>query len=198
MPSPPGRSPPSPGRPTAQSRRAVTRGHSPSPSAPAVPGGTRTPGADRPGAGQGDASAAPQDGRTEDTGSGDWYGKTVQACRDYRNGTLDVERKRTLEAAAQGADRVKRFCDRMLTADGGGDDDGDGGGEGDDDGGQGDDDGQDGDDGDDGFGSGGLPRPPFLPPASVRPAPAGQPFVPPTDVWRVSGPAVPAMSLAAL
>lgn len=170
-----------------------------SPGTPAVPGGAGTPGAgDGAGSGPGDASAAPHDGRTEGTGSRDWYSKTVEACRDHRNGTLDEERKRKLEAAAQGADRVKRFCDRMLSADGGGEDGGDDGDGGD--GGQGGDDGEQDDDGEDGdgSGSGGFPRSPFLPPASLRPAPAGMPFVPPTDVRRLYRPAVPAASLAGL
>ncbi|GFH36014.1 hypothetical protein [Streptomyces pacificus] len=180
-----------------------------SPSAPAAPDGTRTPDGDGAGARQGEPSTTPHDGRTEDTGDGDWYGRTVQACRDHHNGTLGEERKRTLEAAAQGVDRVQQFCDRILTAaggdadgsQGGEDGDGDDGGQGGEDGEDGDDGGQgdgDGDDGDDGSGSGGLPRSSFLPPASVRPAPAEQPFAPPTEVWRVSRPAAPGAPLAAL
>ncbi|MFD9976626.1 hypothetical protein ACFWZR_20410 [Streptomyces sp. NPDC059017] len=157
------------------------------PSAPAASGGTDAPDrrGDGPGAGPGpDESAAP-DGRGDGATNGrDWYRTTVDACRDYRNGTLDEERKRKLEAAAQGADRVKRFCDRMLSADGTGDDGDDGGdGNGDGnggDGGQGG--GDDGDDDGDGSGPAGFPRSPFLPPASVRPGAAEQPFVPPSGV----------------
>lgn len=171
----------------------------PSPSAPAVSGGTDIPGGpgDGPSAGPGhDESTAPHDGRTDgDANSRDWYRRTVEACRDYRNGTLDEERKRKLEAAAQGADRVKRFCDRLLSADGRGDGGGEGSGDGDGngDGGPG---GDDGDDGGDGSGSGGFPRSPFLPPTSVRPGPAEQPFVPPTDVRPANRPTVPGASLA--
>ncbi|WP_234042397.1 hypothetical protein [Streptomyces marianii] len=158
----------------------------PTPSAPAASGGTDAPDGpgDGPGAGPERAeSTTPHDGRTDwGTDSRDWYRRTVGACRDYRNGTLDEERKRTLEAAAQGADRVKRFCDRMLAADDGGEGGGDSGGNGDG--------GQD-DDGDDGSGPGGFPRSPLLPPASVRPGPAGQPFVPPTGVRPAFRPAVP-------
>lgn len=172
----------------------------PSPSAPAASGGTDTP--DGPGDGQGAGpgrgeSTAPHDGRTGgDTNGRDWYRKTVDACRDYRSGTLDDERKRMLEAAAQGADRVKRFCDRMLSADGTGDD-GDDGGNGDGnggDGGQGG--GDDGDDDGDGSGPAGFPRSPFLPPTSVRPGTAEQPFVPPTGVRPAFRPAVPGASLS--
>ncbi|SDL89003.1 hypothetical protein [Streptomyces wuyuanensis] len=174
----------------------------PSPSAPAASGGTDTPGGpgDGPSSGPGRVeSTAPHDGRTDgDTYGRDWYRKTVDACRDYRNGTLDEERKRKLEAAAQGADRVKRFCDRMLAADGEGDSGGDGGDKGGDGGPGGG--GDDGDDGGDGSGSGGFPRSPFLPPTSVRPGPAQQPFVPPTDMRpafrpAVSGASVPGSSL---
>ncbi|MCZ7458434.1 hypothetical protein [Streptomyces sp. WMMC940] len=167
----------------------------PSPSAPAASGGTDTP--DGPGDGQGagpgrDESTAPHDSRTDGGTNGrDWYRKTADACRDYRNGTLDEERKRKLEAAAQGADRVKRFCDRMLSADGRGDDGGKGGddGEGDD----GDGGGDDGDD--DGSGPVGFPRSPFLPPTSVRPGTVERPLVPPTSVRPAFRPAVPGASV---
>ncbi|MDN3295919.1 hypothetical protein QWM81_18045 [Streptomyces ficellus] len=39
---------------------------------------------------------------------------TVRACRDYRAGRLDRERRRQLEAQARGAANVKSFCDRVL------------------------------------------------------------------------------------
>ncbi|MGX1883341.1 hypothetical protein [Streptomyces sp. NPDC055287] len=60
------------------------------------------------------------------TAAGDWYRKTAKACQDYRSGSLAPDHERRLEAAAEGADRVARFCDRLL--DGSGDrDDTDGG-----------------------------------------------------------------------
>jgi hypothetical protein len=61
--------------------------------------------------------------------NGEWFRKSVKACEDYRSGRIDWERKRSLESAAQGAERVSRFCDRLLeSADGGKDDrDGDSG-----------------------------------------------------------------------
>ncbi|MET7616389.1 hypothetical protein [Streptomyces sp. NPDC005408] len=76
----------------------------------------------------------------------EWFRKTVDACRDYRSGHIAPDRKKRLEAAAKGAGRVERFCDRLLSGDtqgsgsdsgesgsgsGGGDsDDSDGGGSG--------------------------------------------------------------------
>jgi hypothetical protein len=57
--------------------------------------------------------------------------KSVEACKDYRDGTLAPERKERLEELAKGADGVKRFCDRLLgperAGDGKGGDKGDGG-----------------------------------------------------------------------
>ncbi|MEU2022876.1 hypothetical protein ABZ565_11990 [Streptomyces sp. NPDC016469] len=48
--------------------------------------------------------------------SGPWYAKTLQACRDYRDGTLDADRRTRLEALAKGARNLDRFCDRLLAA----------------------------------------------------------------------------------
>nr|WSW67219.1 hypothetical protein OG461_13970 [Streptomyces sp. NBC_00995] len=104
--------------------------------------GGRTPGPDREGDGRddsgdnrpggtedeqpGDTGATPgetgQDGDGASGDSGDaasWYTKTVQACRDYRDGKLDDERRRRLEALAKGARNLDRFCDRMLDQGGG-------------------------------------------------------------------------------
>ncbi|MEV7399425.1 hypothetical protein AB0N93_03285 [Streptomyces sp. NPDC091267] len=67
--------------------------------------------------------ADPQD----DNASGAWYAKTLKACRDYRDGKLDDDRRRRLEALAKGARNLDRFCDRMLDkadGDSGGDDNG--------------------------------------------------------------------------
>lgn len=92
------------------------------------------------GAGQPDTS--------HDDTSGAWYAKTLKACRDYRDGKLDDDRRRRLEALAKGARNLDRFCDRMLdkAGDGGSDDqNGDGGGE------------SDGDSGSAAGGSGSLP-----------------------------------------
>ncbi|SCF96497.1 hypothetical protein [Streptomyces sp. Ncost-T10-10d] len=46
--------------------------------------------------------------------SGNWYAKALKACRDYRDGKLDDDRRRYLEALAKGARNLDRFCDRMI------------------------------------------------------------------------------------
>ncbi|MEU6013266.1 hypothetical protein ABZ826_04140 [Streptomyces sp. NPDC047515] len=51
-------------------------------------------------------------------GSSDtWYATALKACRDYRNGNLDDDRKRYLEALAKGARNLDRFCDRVIARD---------------------------------------------------------------------------------
>ncbi|MFB7306293.1 hypothetical protein [Streptomyces sp. NPDC056192] len=108
---------------------------SPDPVAPSTPGdGTR----------KGDGAANDQDGRggTEGDGHGDdvdaaprsgdgtardstsgggrdgtsgkWLGRTVRACRDYRDGDLDADRRRRLVVMARGAGNLDRFCKRVL------------------------------------------------------------------------------------
>ncbi|MFF3535538.1 hypothetical protein ACFYXP_16500 [Streptomyces sp. NPDC002466] len=98
--------------------------------------------------------------------SGTWYAKALKACRDYRNGNLDDDRRRKLEILAKGARNLERFCDRVLEgsdkggngtpgSDGGS---GDGDGDGDDGRGDGDSDGDgDGSNGEDGSTGGGAP-----------------------------------------
>ncbi|MCX5429495.1 hypothetical protein OHU11_17635 [Streptomyces sp. NBC_00257] len=46
--------------------------------------------------------------------SGDWYAKALQACRDYRDGKLSEKRRQKLEALANGARNLDRFCDRVI------------------------------------------------------------------------------------
>ncbi|MGW2177440.1 hypothetical protein ACWCXX_04945 [Streptomyces sp. NPDC001732] len=46
--------------------------------------------------------------------SGAWYAKALKACRDYRNGNLDDDRRRNLETLAKGARNLDRFCDRVI------------------------------------------------------------------------------------
>ncbi|MFD5103548.1 hypothetical protein [Streptomyces albidochromogenes] len=79
----------------------------------------------------GDGRPGTGDGSGDARGSGDWYRATVEACRDYRSGSLAPHHERRLEEAAKGADRVERFCDRLLDGsrdeDGGGTGSGDGG-----------------------------------------------------------------------
>ncbi|MEV5978139.1 hypothetical protein [Streptomyces sp. NPDC052114] len=114
----------------------------------------------------------------------DWYRKVVTACRAYRSGELQGEKRRRLEEAAKGAARVEEFCGRVLGGSGtGGDGEhaGDGGGQG---GGGNGDDGDDGENGGDedgspgggsgggsGGDSGGFPGPPMSSPGSPRPTP---------------------------
>lgn len=84
-----------------------------------------------------DGDGAGQPGTSQDGTSGAWYAKTLKACRDYRDGKLDDDRRRRLEALAKGARNLDRFCDRMLdragdngnSQNGGGDGDSDGDGE---------------------------------------------------------------------
>lgn len=65
------------------------------------------------------------DGASGDSGNeASWYAKTLKACRDYRDGKLDDERRTRLEALAKGARNLDRFCDRMLDQTDGKNDDG--------------------------------------------------------------------------
>ncbi|ATL30004.1 hypothetical protein [Streptomyces formicae] len=87
--------------------------------------------------------------------TGDWYRKAVAACRAYRSGELQGEKRRRLEEAAKGRARVEEFCGRVLGGSGGGNGGGHGGanaGAGNGGNGNGGDDGEDG--GDDGEGGG--------------------------------------------
>ncbi|MGW6056414.1 hypothetical protein [Streptomyces sp. NPDC055189] len=117
--------------------------------------------------------------------AGGWYRKVVAACRDYRSGDLQGEKRRRLEEAAKGSQRVTEFCGRVLDGsgsdrehNGGGNYGGNGGS------GGGNDDGDDGDDGDNGdgdgswgggndhWGNGGLaPAPPVEGPSVPQPTP---------------------------
>ncbi|MET9655814.1 hypothetical protein [Streptomyces sp. NPDC006510] len=76
-------------------------------------GGNRKPG----GAATGSAGSAENGKRPENSGndsSGEWYAKALKACRDYRDGTLDENRRRMLEALAKGARNLDRYCDRLI------------------------------------------------------------------------------------
>ncbi|MGW7200549.1 hypothetical protein [Streptomyces chryseus] len=123
-------------------------------------GGTQTPSAGPDGVTPpafpdwaGDGRPGTGDGSGGAPGSGDWYRETVEACRDYRSGSVAPHHERRLEEAAKGADRVERFCDHVLDGsrdeDGGGTGPGDGGrNSGGHNGGRDGRDGRDGDDGD--------------------------------------------------
>lgn len=65
---------------------------------------------------------------------GNWYEKSVKACKAFRDGTLDERSRRQLVQLAKGEENLERFCDRLLggagsggPGSGGGDGDGDGG-----------------------------------------------------------------------
>jgi plasmid stabilization system protein ParE len=68
-------------------------------------------GGSTPGLPTGDGAATPGGA---DPSKADLYRRSVEACRDYRSGRIDPDRKRRLEAAAEGAERVERFCDELL------------------------------------------------------------------------------------
>ncbi|MFD5943471.1 hypothetical protein [Streptomyces griseus] len=157
------------------------------------PGEDRPGGKDKPGGGH-EETAAGGTGQEEkpggsggDTDSGNWYEKSVKACKAFREGTLDDRSRRQLVEFAKGEKNLERFCDRLLDGGGPG---GGGGGNGGSGGGDGDDD--DDDDGQNGPGDGGS-----LPPVSFHPVPRSG-VAPDTDAGtsplpRSSGPdSVPA------
>ncbi|WP_327273375.1 hypothetical protein OG609_15590 [Streptomyces sp. NBC_01224] len=116
--------------PSAQPPASPETGPSTPPADPSAPTGDRDNG--RTGKGEdrkgddnrkpdGTASGTPngtENGKQPDGSgngnSGDWYAKTLKACRDYRKGKLDDDRRRYLEALAKGARNLDRFCDRMI------------------------------------------------------------------------------------
>ncbi|MFJ2027035.1 hypothetical protein ACIODW_24945 [Streptomyces sp. NPDC087897] len=133
------------------------------------PGGQDLPGGDgreRTAGGGGDERPAASGGSGGDhTDTGDWYEKSVKACKAFRNGTLDERSRRQLIQFAKGEENLERFCDRVLDGDGGdggSGDHGSGGGHGS----GGSDGGDDDDDGPKAPGDGGS-----LPPVSFHPVP---------------------------
>lgn len=159
---------------------------------------SREPGSSTPSQESQDPDGPPKDtAGTTQPGSGDpqredeakdWYRKAVSACRDYRSGELQGEKRRRLEEAAKGSQRVTEFCGRVLGGsgsdrepngggsgsggnggNGGSDDDGGNSGDGDND--KGDGDGSPGS-GNDHWGNGGSsPVPPPVRPTVPRPKP---------------------------
>ncbi|MFE6159154.1 hypothetical protein ACFQ7F_09585 [Streptomyces sp. NPDC056486] len=118
-----------------------------------------------------------------------WYRKVVVACRDYRSGKLQGEKRRRLEEAAKGSQRVTEFCGRVLygsgsdrehnggggyggnagSGSGGNDDDGDNDGD------SGDGDGSNGGGNDHWGNGGGTLVPPVDAPSVPHPAPPASP-----------------------
>ncbi|MFJ1898291.1 hypothetical protein [Streptomyces sp. NPDC088115] len=96
----------------------------PGPTGPATDGGPAVGTHEDPGSGApdstkgtgGDGDGSGQPDTSPPDSSGAWYAKTLKACRDYRDGKLDDDRRRRLEALAKGARNLDRFCERMLDA----------------------------------------------------------------------------------
>ncbi|MFJ4901927.1 hypothetical protein [Streptomyces sp. NPDC088727] len=155
----------------------------PGPTGPATDGGTGAGTHEDPGGGApdstkgtgGDGDGSGQPDTSQPDTSGAWYAKTLKACRDYRDGKLDDDRRRRLEALAKGARNLDRFCERMLDAadgkGGNGDNNGNGGSgqDGDDGGNSGSGGDSDGDGHSSSGGSGSLPSIDFSPAASPQP-----------------------------
>lgn len=168
-------------------------------------GASREPGSSAPpqeveapeGASKGGTAGTTQPGsgdpRREDKAK-DWHRKVVSACRDYRSGELQGEKRRRLEEVAKGSQRVTEFCGRVLDGSGsdrehsggsGGSNGGGNGGNGgsggsDDDGGKGDKggggdksdgDGSSGGGNDHGGNGGSRPVPPIVMPTAPRSTP---------------------------
>ncbi|GGU36028.1 hypothetical protein [Streptomyces lavendofoliae] len=105
------------------------------PSASATPGGDgeRVPGRPDPEGGgdarDGDVTGGPTGGHPADVagagsgsvagpdGDASWFARTARDCRDYRDGRLDRDRREKLEAAANGAAKLKVLCDKVLGGD---------------------------------------------------------------------------------
>ncbi|MYY84495.1 hypothetical protein GT044_25090, partial [Streptomyces sp. SID335] len=108
-----------------------------------------------------------------------WYRKVVVACRAYRSGDLQGKKRRRLEEAAKGPERVEEFCGRVLGGGGagggrpgGGDQSGgQGGGDGGHDGDDGGHDGENGGEEDGGSGGDGGQVPPVTSPTAPYPGP---------------------------
>ncbi|GAA2640603.1 hypothetical protein [Streptomyces vastus] len=80
-----------------------------SPSAPGAGDDARkeTPGSTPPGPGAGGAG--------NEARSAEWWKKVTAACRDVRDGKkLDPDRRRSLEEAASGPERVRQYCTNLL------------------------------------------------------------------------------------
>ncbi|MFH8471423.1 hypothetical protein [Streptomyces sp. NPDC018000] len=75
--------------------------------------GDRKPDGTASGSSKGAENGKRPDGSGNGT-SGGWYAKTLKACQDYRNGRLDEDTRRYLEALAKGARNLDRFCDHLI------------------------------------------------------------------------------------
>lgn len=82
---------------------------------------------DSPGASSGAMTGDPVDKGRKSQGTGNgwkkgggekWYAKLVQACQEYRNGTISAGKRKLLEDAAKGPQGVNRLCNQLLSGDG--------------------------------------------------------------------------------
>lgn len=91
---------------------------------------TSDPGAgrdsDSPGASSDAMTGDPVDKSRKSQGTGNgwkkgggekWYAKLVQACQEYRNGTISAGKRKLLEDAAKGPQGVNRLCNQLLSGD---------------------------------------------------------------------------------
>ncbi|MEW2067405.1 hypothetical protein [Streptomyces sp. NPDC007346] len=56
----------------------------------------------------------------QDDQGGNWYQKSVKACKAFRDGTLDDRSRRQLIQLAKGEENLERFCDQLLGGGGSG------------------------------------------------------------------------------
>ncbi|NGO14211.1 hypothetical protein G5C60_43125 [Streptomyces sp. HC44] len=114
--------PANPKRPLITPSPEGTRGGAPDAPKPDGPAGNGSPVNPDPGndsrnkQGSGSTAQGPgsEDSRYE-AGSQEWWKKVTKACRDVRDGkNLDAGRRRSLEDAASGAERVRQYCTGVL------------------------------------------------------------------------------------
>ncbi|MFG3284938.1 hypothetical protein [Streptomyces sp. NPDC048111] len=108
---------------TPEPDRAVPSSGAPVPDDPqrsASPGGPAT--GSTAGPGRKDGTPQPGDPGDDRDGAkgGQWLARTTQDCRAYRAGSLDADKRRSLESAAHGPGAVKAFCDLLLDSGSGG------------------------------------------------------------------------------
>ncbi|MGW2478911.1 hypothetical protein ACWCWQ_03610 [Streptomyces sp. NPDC001571] len=106
-----------PGSPSPD--RAVPSFGTPAPGDPthrASPGGAATGGTSDPGRKDPDPTSGPggDEGGAGGSDGNRWLARTTEACREYRSGKLDSNKRRDLESEAHGSAALKGFCDLVL------------------------------------------------------------------------------------
>ncbi|MGW5527291.1 hypothetical protein [Streptomyces xanthochromogenes] len=129
-----------PGSPSPD--RAVPSSGAPTPGDPTHPASPEGPGpaaggTSDPGRRGGDPTGGPggDEGGAGGSNGKQWLARTTEACREYRSGRLDTNKRRDLESEAHGSAALKGFCDLVLDgkpgkSDGGGTGSGGSGGDG--------------------------------------------------------------------